>query len=183
MSRNSTINFLLYNFIINDYYQRLQWFHRGRTILNHRKTEQELLELARVSAYVRFALGMSRGSVYLLTCTRVQRSGVDVLSVTRLRRVIGSVIGWRRARKSRKLGGRCLISAVDWDAIVVTRSSVSWFFVSPTSRDAFQRPVHPLEFAERKAQGRGIERSANWFSSMTSNHPGRVNVINTTRGR
>lgn len=60
-------------------------------ILNQRKTEQELLELAQVSAYMRFALGMSRGSVYVLMCKRVQRSGVDILSTMRFRCVLGSV--------------------------------------------------------------------------------------------
>ena len=42
-------------------------------MLNQRKAEQEQHELAKVSAYVSFGLGMM--------CKRVQRSGIDVSSV------------------------------------------------------------------------------------------------------
>lgn len=53
LSRNPTVNFLFIKLL----------FYRGRIIPNQSKAEQELLELARVSAYMRFDLGMSRDSV------------------------------------------------------------------------------------------------------------------------
>ena len=42
-------------------------------ILNQRKAEQELPELAEISANISFGLG--------IMCKRVRRSGVDVLSL------------------------------------------------------------------------------------------------------